>query len=157
MHQKNDANIRTFFRNAFVEQLHHKSENYFWKLEGFIQESKVSFKKWKASSKECWVHAHISLRSTEQLRLRIFLSCICVFESCVCNDKAEQQWKGFSKRTSFLLMRTVTWVTMLAPQRMLVVNIVQSTTGCSTGAAVWLNPAKWICPKSCADEFYLCG
>ena len=69
----------------------------------------------------------------------------------------------FQQRTSFLLMRTVTWVTMLAPQRMLVVNIVRSTTGCSTSAAVWLNPAKcfpkakYANLKSCADEVYLCG
>ena len=69
----------------------------------------------------------------------------------------------FQQHTSFLLIRTVTWVTMLAPQRMLVVNIVQNTTGCSTSAAVWLNPAKcfpkakYANLKSCADEVYLCG
>ena len=40
-----------------------------------------------------------------------------------------------------------TWVTMLAPQRMLVENIVQITTGCSTSATVWLNPAKCF-PKA---------
>ena len=30
--------------------------------------------------------------------------------SCVCNSKAEQEWKGFRKRMSFLKTRTVWWV-----------------------------------------------
>jgi len=36
-----------------------------------------------SSSKECWVHTHISFQNTVKLRLWIFWS-------CVCNGKAAQ-------------------------------------------------------------------
>ena len=101
----------TFERSSKVHLWHSCTTNRKTSSENRKASSKrVSFKKWKASSEDCWIHAHISFRSTE------------------------------------LIDVYRTWVTMLAPQCMLVVNIVQSTTGCSARQ-----------PKSCADEFYLCG
>jgi len=60
-------------------------------------------KKQKASSKERWVRTHIGFRNAVQLRLWIF-------RGCICNGKAQQQRKGFRKRTSFLKTHTVVYV-----------------------------------------------
>jgi len=81
------------FQNAFATQLTPQ-------IEGFFRESKFS-------SKERWVRTHIgfckkngaaSLTDLPGLHLCLL--------SCNCNRKAEQQRKGFLKRTSFLKMRT---------------------------------------------------
>jgi len=41
-----------------------------------VQIRRLLLKKWKASSKECWVRTHISFQNAVQLRLWIFWSCV---------------------------------------------------------------------------------
>jgi len=44
----------------------------------------------KVSSKQHWVCTHITFRNVVQLHLWIFWSCVCVFQSCICNGKEAQ-------------------------------------------------------------------
>ena len=64
-------------------------------------------KKGRASSEECWVRIHIGFWNEVQLHLRTFRGRVCAFWSCISNGKAEQQWKDFHKRASFLKTRTI--------------------------------------------------
>ena len=84
----------TLFWNALAAQLVPQIGKLLLEIRRFLPRI-VRFQTWKASSEEHWVNTHISFRNVVQLRLWIFWSCVCVFQSCVCNDKAEQQWKGF--------------------------------------------------------------
>jgi len=96
----------TFFQNAFAVQLAPQIRTLPQIARLLPRIGRFLPKKWKASSKECWVHTHISFQKGAAL-LQIFWSSVCVFRSCVYNEKAEQQWKGFHKRVSFLKRHTV--------------------------------------------------
>ena len=115
--KKNDADIR----NAFPKCVCSAAPAANWKASSANRKASSGNwrflpKKRKASSEERWVWTHISFRNTVQLHLRIFRGCVCIFRSCVNNGKAEQQWKGFRKRASFLKTRTVLChYTMLLP------------------------------------------
>jgi len=93
---------------------HHKSEGFFHKLEDFFRESKVSSKEVEGFFRRApgsYTHRFpkcgaASLTDLPGLCLRLPELRLCL-PSCVSNRKAEQQRKGFRKRSSFLKTRTV--------------------------------------------------